>query len=149
MGKRGPKPTPTAVLKLRGSWRANLREGEPEMKNEDVPCPSWVRAEARQYWPDVCEMLAGMGVLNKRFIFSMGALVNTLAEYVYFEEQITEETQPIVNGMPNPLYGLRSKAREALKKSCADHGLTPSSMTAIRSLKPEQEKKGIERFRIG
>ena len=149
MGKRGPKPTPTAVLKLRGSWLAGTREGEPEIQMEDVPCPSWVREEARQYWPDVCAMLAGMGVLSKRFVFSMGALVNTLAEYVFFEEQITKETPPIVNGMPNPLYGLRSKARDALKKSCADHGLTPSSMTAIRSLESPEKKKGIERFRIG
>ncbi len=28
MGKRGPHPTPTAILKMRGSWLVNGRKGE-------------------------------------------------------------------------------------------------------------------------
>jgi hypothetical protein len=29
MGKRGPKPTPTKILSMRGSWRAKRKPGFP------------------------------------------------------------------------------------------------------------------------
>jgi len=34
MAKRGPPPTPTKILKMRGSWRADGRGEEPEPSNE-------------------------------------------------------------------------------------------------------------------
>lgn len=46
MGKRGPRPTPTRILELRGSWRAKKRPGEP--KPAGVPqCPDWLSAEGK------------------------------------------------------------------------------------------------------
>lgn len=36
MGKRGPKPTPTAILKVRGSWRAKAREKAGEVRPEPI-----------------------------------------------------------------------------------------------------------------
>ena len=65
MGKRGPKPTPTAILKLRGSRRANLRKGEPQPERKRPVCPRWLDATAKACWKDIVPQLHTMGVLMK------------------------------------------------------------------------------------
>ena len=47
MGKRGPKPTPTAVLKLRGSTLVSKRREALEVQGpEGVPdCPDWLTGQ--------------------------------------------------------------------------------------------------------
>ena len=152
MGKRGPKPTPTATLRLRGSWRGETREGEPEVSVEPVPCPAWVRGSARDFWPELCEVLEGMGLLSKPFSISMGLLVNQLAHYLRVEHEITEETQLIEYGekasFPNPLFAMRDKAWDRVLKICAEFGLTASSLSGVRSLKQEEKPQGIGRFKL-
>ena len=148
MGKRGPKPTPTASLKIRGSWLAGTREGEPVLSVDEVPCPSWVRASAREHWPELCETLKGMGLLSRPFSIAMGQLVNQLDAYLRFEGEIDETTESIVNGMANPIFGLRDKAWDRLVKICNEFGLTPSSLTGVRSVKGDEKPQGIGRFKL-
>ncbi len=50
MGKRGPAPTPTKTLKLRGSWRAKAREGEPQPEAGIPPMPAWLSARGKECW---------------------------------------------------------------------------------------------------
>lgn len=61
MGKRGPKPTPTGVLKIRGSWRADYaRKGEP--KATGLPTlPEWLDEEAKAAWKRLVPQLAAIG----------------------------------------------------------------------------------------
>lgn len=148
MGKRGPKPTPTASLKIRGSWLAATREGEPELSVEEVPCPSWVRASAREHWPELCDTLKGMGLLSRPFAIAMGQLVNQMDHYIRCEREIDESTPLVLNGMANPIFGLRDKAWDRLVKICNEFGLTASSLTGVRSLKAEEKPQGIGRFKL-
>lgn len=148
MGKRGPKPTPTASLKIRGSWLAGTREGEPVLSVDEVPCPSWVRASAREHWPELCETLKGMGLLSRPFSIAMGQLVNQLDHYIRCEHEIEACPEFVVNGIANPLYGLRDKAWDRLLKACNEFGLTASSLTGVRSLKGDEKPQGIGRFKL-
>lgn len=61
--KRGPKPTPSAQLKRRGSWRAdtNAREPMPDPSPPPVPVLS---AAARRVWDALAPQLHAMGVLT-------------------------------------------------------------------------------------
>lgn len=64
MGKRGPAPTPTAELKRRGSWRADLAANEPVAPEGTPECPDWLRPDAQAIWARVVPHLEVMGVLT-------------------------------------------------------------------------------------
>lgn len=56
--------TPTAVLAKRGSWRAKIREGEPEVLKGELVKPTWLSDEANSIWEAVIPQLRKMGVLS-------------------------------------------------------------------------------------
>jgi P27 family predicted phage terminase small subunit len=65
MGRRGPVPTPTAILKQRGSWRAKAREGKEVKGPVGTPiCPSWLNQEAKNTWKRIVPKLRAMNVLT-------------------------------------------------------------------------------------
>lgn len=70
----GPAPTPTAVLRLRGSKRAKYRRGGEPLPTGTPVCPAWVRADARAAWKAIVPELEASGVLSR-------VDVNTLARY--------------------------------------------------------------------
>lgn len=67
MGERGQPPTPTAILKLRGSRLAKDREKQNEPTPErGIPArPANVQDEARKLWVKITKLLDNMGVLTK------------------------------------------------------------------------------------
>ncbi len=67
MGKRGPKPTPTAVLKLRGSTLVTGRREAAEVQGPagTPDAPEWLDEEARAAWDRIVPLLEGMGVLTR------------------------------------------------------------------------------------
>jgi len=66
---------PTQVLRLRGSWRAKQRDGEPEPPAaESCKPPAYVKGKARKAWQRIAPVLIGLGVLTTLD-------VDVLAEY--------------------------------------------------------------------
>jgi P27 family predicted phage terminase small subunit len=67
MGRRGPPPTPTAVLKLRGSTRATRKREAREVRSpEGTPDrPDWLDDEAKRAWDELLPLLQNMGVLTR------------------------------------------------------------------------------------
>src|SRR5580765_2397007 len=64
MGARGPAPTPTAILQLRGSWRAKTRTGEPQPQRGKPKCPKSFNREQTTTWRRLCRMLDQMNILT-------------------------------------------------------------------------------------
>lgn len=52
MGKRGPAPTPTNILKLRGSTLVTERRLRSEVKGPtgNPECPDWLDEDAKAMW---------------------------------------------------------------------------------------------------
>src|SRR5438552_1152817 len=67
MGRRGPRPTPTEILKLRGSTLVTERRVKSEAKGPPgkPTCPSWLDANAKGAWRQLVPMLEEMGVLTR------------------------------------------------------------------------------------
>ncbi len=65
MGHRGPAPTPTEILRLRGSKRANRRTTEPKPERGIPSCPQHLGKTARAEWRRVTKPLDQMGVIAK------------------------------------------------------------------------------------
>ena len=66
MGRRGPTPTPTEVLKLRGSTLVTKHRERTEAKGPagKPRCPEWLDADAKAMWRKLVPQLATMGVLT-------------------------------------------------------------------------------------
>ncbi len=78
MSKRGPKPTPTATRKLRGSTLVTKRREAAEVKGPagTPERPEWLDDEARLAWDQVVEHLycvAGGAVLGVLFVVGRAA----------------------------------------------------------------------------
>lgn len=70
MGKRGPKPTPTHLLRLAGSRRAGRNRKEPDLAAvaaAGMKAPSWLDAEGKACWKRTVVALEEMGVLSKAY----------------------------------------------------------------------------------
>ena len=64
MGRRGPTPTPTPKLALRGSWRAMTRPQEPKPEPQAPPRPASLSPGAATVWDDVVPQLDAAGMLT-------------------------------------------------------------------------------------
>lgn len=62
--RSGRKPTPTTILKLRGSRWAKGRDQEPQPAMKRPLCPAWLSTEAKAVWRRVVPVLHGLGLAS-------------------------------------------------------------------------------------
>ena len=148
MGRRGPQPTPTAVLKARGSRIGEYeRDGEPVPPRGVADCPAWVLGDARQHWKTIGPQLRGMGVMSPLYTPALGLLVNSLGRYIEYENRVTAEGATTItdkgNAIVNPTWAARNKAWDQVMKALREFGMTPAALTAVRAEAPNDRKEGI------
>lgn len=149
MGKRGPKKTPTHILKVRGSWRGDTRPNEPEAAPGVPDCPGWLQGEAKAEWerqvPDLCTrklMSKSYRAALVMFCEAWGTYVECLADIakgglVYITDKGNEVQRPVV--------GVMHKAFDRAMKMGQQFGFSPSAKAGIQV--DEQEKpSGKSRF---
>lgn len=61
----GRNPTPLAVLKARGSWKANVKVDEPQGEQSLPEKPGWLTGTASDIWDDLAPQLLAMGTLAR------------------------------------------------------------------------------------
>lgn len=155
MGKRGPKPTPTLRLAQRGSWRANTRPDEPAVEPATVvlPAPAWIGPKAAEFWPQIAEILVGMGLMAAPYSIALGLLVDAMADYVAYAKEAAESTPTLMspNGSSyqNPIVGMKNQAWERVLKALREFGLTPSAITGVKGVPDSKPKTGLDRFKLG
>ena len=70
--QRGPKPTPTAILKARGSWRAKDRpDADNSVPVERPVMPDFITGFARTKWYELCTLLLNARILTKLDAFCL------------------------------------------------------------------------------
>jgi len=80
MGKRGPKPTPSAILKLRGSWRGDLNRFEPQPpKKKRINPPKYLSDRARIIWRRVFPIVRNMQIMTTADTDALARYCDTLA----------------------------------------------------------------------
>lgn len=147
MGKRGPKPTPTNLLKIRGSWRAETRNGAPSPDVEMVACPSWLVGRAAAHWEPLCEMLFNLGLMSAPYSIGLALLVDALADWIAYTEGLSTAT-----GIESMQYyaSRKEKAWDRVMKACREFGITPSAATSVKTLKGDDTKpKGLNEYKLG
>ena len=158
MGKRGPKPTPSKILKLRGSWRGEANKNEPEPEAGRPERPEGLLDEANAGWDQLVEMLDGIGLLTAIDGRALARYCQYWARWWECENFISKygmtypikDKQGAVLGMAEFPQVKRSQAlSQTLSKLEAEFGLTPSARTRITVEKQgEQENQGFSKFRL-
>ena len=139
MGRRGPKPTPTALLELRGSWRAKARDGEPTPANLDgiPPAPARLNEDAARIWTAAAPAMAATGVLTEVDLAAFERLCRTRALWSRQAEQI-EEADEICSRAVRTL----AKLDESLRHLERNFGLTPADRVGLAVSKPDHGTAG-------
>ena len=158
MGKRGPARTPTGLLKMRGSWRADQRVDEPEPERRRPACPNWLMTEAKRVWRLLIPQLAKMGVLGRCDRNLLARYCQTWAKWREAEEWIMQHGDfiaihdkggNIIEVKQVPQVNRAIKLSEQLLRFEKECGLTPSARAGLAKPKSnalENRGKGKDRF---
>lgn len=145
--KRGPKPTPTAILRQRGSWRAATRPDEPVMEAKRLTAPSWLPARAKRLFTRCAAILGEARVTTDADALALALLCNSYALYRSACDTLEREgmTVPTRDGgtRPHPAVRIRNAAHEQLMKGLAAFGMTPADRARVQTFAldiPDVEK---------
>ncbi len=157
MGRRGPRPEPTALKVLKGNpGKRPLNDREPEPRADAPRCPSWLNKDAKAKWHQLVPELKKMRVLT---VVDGDALTNycqTWSRWRAAEEFIQRhgDVIPIKDDKGNvkylqqvPQVSIARNLVQVLNRYQQEFGLTPSARTRIKIM-PKQTKatSGVAKF---
>lgn len=146
--KPGRKPTPTAVLEKRGSWRAKKRLSEPEATPGEPSMPTFLDAEAKRCWKRLAKSLGGMRVLCKDDREALAGLCQQWSLFVKTSKMLNAITNATELLSYKGLASTNSTAFQNYTRMCESFGLTPSSRSRVNVPKADGSKtEGKNRFR--
>jgi len=155
MAKRGPKPTSTNILKLRGSWRGDIKKDEITPSNKPPTMPSWLSKEAKIEWRRIIRILKSQGTLSEINRTIIAAYCECYADYLeareYCRNMNKDGKSSIVcetkkgNIIQNPAIGIRNTALKMMLKIATELGISSIAKSRIKESKTPKEKRK-ERF---
>ena len=131
MGRRGPRPTPTAHLRLVGSRELEHRHDEPKPELGAPSPPAWLSREAMAEWRRVVPELTRIGVLAKvdravLVAYCESWALFTAAQRTTLDRGITQKNR---DGLDIPAVHVRvlNDTRAAFLRFAQELGLSPSA----------------------
>ena len=142
MGKRGPAPRPSKVLKLIGSGLPGTRTELPA-SGKRPPCPSWLSREGKAEWKRIVPKLEELGIIDEVDRASLATYCETWNQFYRAIKPIRKEGEtfktPAGYIQQHPAVAILNASRQALIKYAAQFGLTPSGRVGLAA--KETEKK--------
>jgi len=135
MGKRGKPKTPTAILKARGSWRGETREGEPEPGGQPDP-PAWLSDRASALWAEAVPKLTGIGVATCVDSNALARYVTMLDQWMACTEFIADHGMTYEDPRDDtlkeyPHVSRASRLSDQLLKIEQQYGMTASARASL------------------
>jgi len=151
MGKRGPRPVPTAILARRGSWRAKLRKNEPNPSGPVGDPPDWLSPEAKEIWEVIVERVKNLDLLTCVDREPFARYCSMLAQWrkLYEETKDLSPVYPLHNEdgsvrylQERPEISLMKRLDKQLLALEKEFGFTPSARAnlGIKRNEPTDEK---------
>ena len=147
MGRRGPPPTPTSLLKLRGSPLVSKRRDRTEAKGPagKPTCPSWLDEDAKAAWRQIVPLLDAMGVLTRIDCNALSRYCRLWSRWrkaeAFIQEKgdmypIKDESGRVKCFQQWPQVAIASKLSQQLTRLEQEFGMTPSARTRIQIVPP-------------
>src|SRR5262245_53421542 len=125
------RPTPTSILRLRGSWRANTRPDEPKPRVAAPSPPTWLSPAAKTEFTRLARELADIGMITALDRGVLAAFCVLRERWIEAECRVGELGVVVKspNGFPviNPYLSVANEALRQLRAYAIELGLTPSS----------------------
>ena len=138
MGQRGPKPTPSAILNARGSWRGKANKAEPQPPAGVADAPAWLTPAARAVWAQLVPLMPA-GVLTRVDELSLARYCDSFVRWRQAAAALDDHGSTYeVDGRNGKQHKLRPEVAEyhalaaMLVRLEQEFGLTPSSRTRIQ-----------------
>ena len=151
MGRRGPKPTPTVVLKLRGSKDVvGRRSGEVSPPPGTPDAPVWLSDVERTVWDEtVAELSLTPGLLAKVDRGLLSCYCEAWGEFFAAREEIRKFGATVRNDKggecPAAAVGRKNKGLERIIKIGAAFGMSPADRSSVK-ITPVTTAAGKKRF---
>jgi len=140
---KGRKPTPTNILKIRGSWRAKTRPNEPKPEVTKIKAPEFLGPREREIFEKMAEKLFDLGVLTEIDAGALTRYASILVRWMDAAKQMAEgvpsfmpvkdENGKVKGFISTPPYMVFNKSNEQLLKLEQEFGLTPAARPRLES----------------
>lgn len=150
--KRGSKPHPTAIKRLRGNpGRRGLNRDEPKPQApQSIEPPAELSPPERKHWQRLAPILLTARLLTEVDLDALRLLCISAATLDEAHEQVKKFGLVIKapTGFPvqSPYLAIRNKAHEQVCKLLAEFGITPSSRSRV-SVPPAQSDSPWEQLK--
>lgn len=138
MGRRGPKPKPTALKRLAGNpGKRALPANEPRPnRSARAPrCPAWLNDDAQALWRIYARPLWELGLLTELDVDALATLCEATALYRKACKAITVEGAVHMTDSgyrhASPWVNIRNQALGQMKQLWAVFGMTPGDRSRI------------------
>ncbi len=147
MGRRGPKPTPAAILKPRGSRLAGKAAKGMKPKPGIPNCPTWLDREGKACWKRCVAALASVGVLTKGDRDALAGLCENWSRFLLTTRRWRKAEADGADALDVKRWAdMASGAYAAYGRGCASFGLTPADRTRVSAPPKEPKAEGVSRF---
>lgn len=147
MGKRGPKPAPSAIKLARGTLKSKPKT-EPSPPVGGMPMPGHLGPVAQAKWREVLPLLLGVKVMTDADVEALARYCDTYEWWLATRAKLRKEgdTYPILNDAgeikyiaQRPEVSIAHKLATQLRQLEQDFGLNPSARTSLHVEKPKAE----------
>ncbi len=154
MGKRGPKPKPTALKVANGNpgkRKLNAAEPKPQLVGCPEP-PEWLDAVARECWVRHVDELERLGLLTQLDVDLLAAYCVAYSDYRAARERIQDESigrvqvfrddKGVVKATQvSAEWTIAKQALEQMKRLGAEFGMGPASRTGLTGKTADNQPK--------
>lgn len=138
MGRRGPKPAPTVIRKMRGDRKDRIPANEPQPPPGAPTPPIELSPTALAEWQRITPILDRSRVLTEADGAALAIYCETFAEWIDATRRVRRQGMllPTAAGglKVNPLAAVAAKARTDAARLLTEFGLTPSSRSRVTTL---------------
>ena len=147
MGKRGPKPAPTAIKIARGTVRSRPKT-EPAPPAAGIVMPGHLGEVAQAKWRELLPLLQAVKVMTDADVEALARYCDTYEWWLATRAKLRKEgdTYPILNDggeikyiAQRPEVSIAHKLATQLRQLEQDFGLNPSARTSLHVEKPKAE----------
>ena len=145
MGKRGPRPAPTAIKIARGTVRSRPNT-EPAPPATGIVMPSHLGEVAQAKWRDLLPLLQAVKVMTDADVEALARYCDTYEWWLATRATLRKDgdTYPILNDggeikyiAQRPEVSIAHKLATQLRQLEQDFGLNPSARTSLHVEKPK------------
>ena len=146
---KGRKPTPSAVLELRGSRALERRGAEPKPPRTMPTCPTFLSGAAKEEWRRLAPKLHKMGLLTGLDRGALAIICQAWGAYTEATELVARDGAVIETAtgrrVKHPAVSIINQATQTMLRFGAGFGLTPGDRARL-SIPGDNGADDFERF---